>query len=176
VLSIVARFKLLSKSMTLLRPASEPSRPPVLRRLMHRYWRFARGVTLGVRAAAIDSENRVFLVRHTYVPGWHLPGGGVEPGETALDALARELREEACIEVTGEARLQGVYLNLHASDRDHVLAYVVRDFRVTEPKRPDREIAEAGFFALDALPEGTTAGTRARLDEISRECPPSPVW
>jgi ADP-ribose pyrophosphatase YjhB (NUDIX family) len=143
---------------------------------MHRYWRFTRGVTLGVRAAVIDSDNRVFLVRHTYVPGWHLPGGGVEPGETALDALARELREEASIEMTREARLQGIYLNLHASNRDHVLVYAVRDFHVTEPKRPDREIAEAGFFALDALPEGTTAGTRARLDELTRGRPASPVW
>ena len=157
-------------------PSHEPSLPPLLRRLMHRYWRFTRGVTLGVRAAAIDSGNRVFLVRHTYVPGWHLPGGGVEPGETALDALARELREEACIELAGGPQLKGVYLNLHASDRDHVLLYVVRDFHITETKRRDREIAEAGFFAMDGLPDGVTAGTRARLAEIAQGLPPALVW
>ena len=157
-------------------PSREPSLPPLLRRLMHRYWRFTRGVTLGVRAAAIDSGNRVFLVRHTYVPGWHLPGGGVEPGETALDALARELREEACIELAGGPQLKGVYLNLHASDRDHVLLYVVREFQVTEAKTRDREIAEAGSFSPDALPDGVTAGTRARLDEIFRGAAPALVW
>jgi 8-oxo-dGTP pyrophosphatase MutT (NUDIX family) len=154
----------------------EPSLPPFVQRLLHRYWRFSRGVTLGVRAAVLDADGRVFLVRHTYVSGWHLPGGGVEPGETGLDALARELREEAAIEITGEARLHGVYLNLSASDRDHVLLYVVRDFRVVEAKTRDREIAEAGFFPLDALPEGVTAGTGARLDEIGGARPPSPVW
>ena len=39
-------------------------------------------LTVGVRGAIIDEHNRVFLVRHTYVRGWHLPGGGVEVGES----------------------------------------------------------------------------------------------
>lgn len=154
----------------------EPKLRPGVRRLLHLYWRFSRGLTLGVRAATIDADGRVFLVRHTYVPGWHLPGGGVEAGETALDALARELREEASIQIAGEAQLHGIYLNRHASDRDHVLVYVVRAFRILGPKTPDREIAEAGFFSLDALPEGVTAGTRARLGEIVEGRPPTPVW
>jgi ADP-ribose pyrophosphatase YjhB (NUDIX family) len=155
---------------------SGPRLSPFLQRLMHRYWHLSRGVTLGVRAAALDDAGRVFLVRHTYVPGWHLPGGGVERGETALDALARELREEACLELAGAPRLHGVYLNLTASDRDHVLLYVVRDFRVLSPKAPDREIAEAGFFPLDALPDGVTAGTTARLAEIRNGRPPAAEW
>lgn len=143
---------------------------------MHLYWRFSRGITLGVRAVAIDEKNRVFLVRHTYVPGWHLPGGGVEPDETALDALARELREEASIEITGAAQLHGIYLNRHASERDHVLLYAVRTFRVMAAKTRDREIAEAGFYSLDALPDGVTAGTRARLEEIAEGRPPAALW
>jgi len=51
-------------------------------------------MTLGVRAIVFDEQkNSVFLVKHTYVPGWQLPGGGVDSGETFGQALEKELRE-----------------------------------------------------------------------------------
>ncbi|WP_414473451.1 NUDIX domain-containing protein [Microvirga sp. M2] len=143
---------------------------------LHTYWRFSRGMTLGVRGMVLDGENRVFLIRHTYVPGWHLPGGGVETGETALDALARELAEEACIAIDAPPVLAGVFFNRRVSRRDHVLVYLIRHFTVVDKKQPDREIAEAGFFPLDRLPEGTTEATRRRLAEIVEGRPLSPVW
>lgn len=138
----------------------------LFRRGLHTYWRFARGMTLGVRGIVLDGGGRVFLIRHTYVPGWHLPGGGVETGETALEALRRELREEAAIAFDEPPRLHGVFFNAGASRRDHVLAYVVTRFTVLGERRSDWEIAEAGFFPLDALPEGTSAATRRRLAEV----------
>lgn len=145
----------------------------MLFRLLHVWFRWTRPLTLGVRAAVFDDHGRVFLVRHTYMAGWHLPGGGVEVGEAARDALARELREEAEIELTGEPILHGVHWNRRASRRDHVLVFVVRNFRELGPKRPDAEIAEAGFFPIDDLPEGTTRQTRERLTEIAASPVPS---
>jgi 8-oxo-dGTP pyrophosphatase MutT (NUDIX family) len=87
-------------------------------RLMHFYWRFSRGLTLGVRALVLDAEGRVFLIKHTYTGGWQLPGGGVEAGETLLEALARELCEEGNIEMTGPPQLHGVFFPLDALPHD----------------------------------------------------------
>jgi len=158
------------------RAGREPTSSRLVGRALHLYWRFARGLTMGVRAAVLDDAGRVFLIRHTYVPGWHLPGGGVETGETALAALRRELAEEARIDVAAEPPLYGIYFNARASRRDHVLLYVVRDFRVIEPKMPDREIAEAGFFPISQLPDGATPATRRRLAEIASGAAPSATW
>lgn len=149
---------------------------PALRRIVHLYFRFARGMTLGVRAVVVDADNRVFLVRHTYVTGWYLPGGGVEVGQTFREALEMELREEGRIALTGEPVLHGVFLNSHVSVRDHVVVYVVRDFHQDRMPEPNKEIAETGFFALDALPPDTTEGTRQRLAEIFDGKPVIPTW
>lgn len=145
-------------------------------RLLHLFFLASRPITLGVRAAVFDARGRVFLVRHGYVPGWHFPGGGVEPGETAATCLTRELAEEGNLELAAAPELFAVYFNRAASRRDHVIVYVCRGARQSAPREPDREIAEAGFFAPDALPTGTTAATRARLDEIAGKAEPSHFW
>ncbi len=149
---------------------------PVLRRLLHLYWRFARGMTLGVRGVVLDGDNRVFLVRHSYVSGWHLPGGGVEVGEVVRTALQRELMEEGRIEISGEPVLHGIFLNGHVSPRDHVAVYIVRDFRQDRKPEPNCEIVDCGFFAPDSLPAETTVGTRLRIAEVLDQAPPTLTW
>lgn len=162
----------MSESMSKLRRKLEP----LLRRVFHLYWRFGRGMTLGVRAVVLDGNNRVFLVRHGYVSGWYLPGGGVEVGETFADALKRELIEEGCIELSGEPALHGLFHNSHVSRRDHVAVYVVRQFRQDRIPEPNHEIAACGFFEVNALPEGTTPGTRLRIEEVLDGRAPVGTW
>ena len=147
-----------------------------VQRLLHTMNRFWRPLTMGARALAIDGQNRVFLVRHSYLPGWHLPGGGVEPGETVLKSLERELEEEGNIVLDGEPELFGIYFNAGVSVRDHVVIYVARDFHQTAPRGADLEIVETGFFPVDALPEGATRATRARLAEALGGAKRSEIW
>ena len=149
---------------------------PQLRRAFHLYWRMARGMTLGVRGVVLDGDNKVFLVRHSYVSGWHLPGGGVEVGETFLEALRRELVEEGRIELTGEPVLHGLFFNGHVSRRDHVAVYVVRQFRQDRLPKPNHEIVETGFYDAAALPAETTKGTRLRIAEVLDGAKPIATW
>ncbi len=135
-------------------------------RLLHWSFLLTRPMSLGVRAIVISPDNEILLVRHGYVSGWHFPGGGVEVGETCLESLKRELEEEARIAIEAPPVLHGLFFNRQTSRRDHVAAYVVRSFRVLGERSPDWEIKEARFFPREALPEGTTRATLARLAEI----------
>lgn len=147
----------------------------MIRRFLHLYWRMQRGMTLGVRGVVLR-DNEVMLVRHGYTPGWHLPGGGVEPGDSFEAALLKELSEEANIRVTGKPILHGLFQNKNASLRDHVAVYVVREFEYGGPLAPTFEIQEAKFFSLGALPGDTTQSTRRRIAEILEGTPPLLQW
>ena len=149
---------------------------PLIRVLFHIYWRFSRGLTVGVRGLVLDGEGRVFLVKHSYVAGWHLPGGGVEKGETLLAALARELREEGKIELNAAPVLHAIYFNRRISSRDHVALYVVRSFQQTALPQPNHEIVAHGFFAMQDLPADTSRATRERIAEVVTGRTPSETW
>jgi 8-oxo-dGTP pyrophosphatase MutT (NUDIX family) len=149
---------------------------PIIRPMVHFYWRFSRGATLGARALVIDGSGRIFLVKHSYVDGWHMPGGGVETGETLLTALARELAEEGNIQLAGKPELHGIFFNARVSRRDHVALYIVREFRQDGPPVPNQEIIAHGFFAIDALPPDTTRATRARIAEVLGGAAVSELW
>jgi ADP-ribose pyrophosphatase YjhB (NUDIX family) len=149
---------------------------PFVRRCLHVYWRYSRGLTLGVRAVVVDGLGRVFLVRHSYVPGWHLPGGGVEPGETIMTALARELAEEGNLALTEVPVLHGVFFNSRVSRRDHVAVYVVRAFRQDGTPEPNHEIVEHGFFDPKALPANVAPGTLRRIAEVFEGAPVADRW
>ncbi|MGU3496695.1 NUDIX domain-containing protein [Xanthobacteraceae bacterium A53D] len=153
--------------MWLLRPLLPFA--PLVRRMRH-------GVTLGVRVAALDGEGRVLLVRHTYTPGWHLPGGGVDVGETPDAAARRELREEANTHLTGPLALHGFFFNPASGGRDYVACYHASGVAFGPLPARSLEIAEVGAFALDGLPPDTTPATRRRLNEIASGTPPDDCW
>lgn len=152
-----------------------------LRRMALSATRFRRAMTLGVRVAAWDEEGAVLLVRHTYLRGWYLPGGAVDPGETLAEAALRELREETGVlpgpSPAGGPELFAVYHNVRDHPRDHVALFRLVGVRVPEGAlAPNREIREARFFAADALPEETTPATRRRLAELAGDTEISPQW
>ena len=112
---------------------------PFTRPLFFAVSRWTRGMTLGVRSVAVDQRGRVMLVRHTYLAGWWLPGGGVDRGETTGDAAARELFEETGLRPTAPGRLVSIHSNERFFRGDHVLVYRFDAFEVSpDPSRRNR--------------------------------------
>lgn len=148
---------------------------PFVRPLLQVHYRFARGLTLGVRGMVFDEAGKVLLIRHTYVRGWHLPGGGVERHETAEEALGRELVEEAGVVVRGRPSLISIYSNHPNFKGDHVLIYRVHEWSACDPTSRG-EIEAVAWFHPDELPRSVTGGTRRRIDEALGRRDIEPFW
>ncbi|MFO1170886.1 MAG: NUDIX domain-containing protein [Hyphomicrobiaceae bacterium] len=145
-------------------------------KLIQPYWRMRRGLTLGAQGIVFDAEGQVLLVKHGYRPGWHFPGGGVEWGETIETALARELSEEAGVQLTARPRLHGVFANFATFPGDHIAVFVCESYDRPVTPKPTTEILESRFFPLGALPTGLADGARRRLAEIDAGTPPAHDW
>ena len=139
---------------------NQQERPSVLGRILstrfglavlHRYFLLTRGMTLGVRVLVQNSKGDILLVKHTYVPGWHLPGGGIDHGEDAQQAAARELYEECGIKDLKDLRQSKIIYNSKVSKRDHVIVFNAASSE--NPKTSNNlEIKTAKFFSLEDLP------------------------
>lgn len=133
-----------------------------------------RGLTLGVRAQVFDESGRLLLIRHSYMPGWHFPGGGVEFGETAVEALRRELVEEGGVAISGEPRLLGLFRNPEWTAGDHV-AFFDAGLWSPCPRRWGVEIEAGEFFDPAALPDDVHGSVRRRLAEAGG-APAAALW
>ncbi len=136
-------------------------------------------ISLGVRLIVRDPLDQVLLVRHTYIKGLHLPGGGVDVGETAQDAAVRECFEETNFLVQSDLRLVGLYFNRHHSNRDHVatfLADIDRPLGDADLKPQAIEISQVVVASIKDLPAGTTGPTRRRLAELKTAEPSAIDW
>ena len=109
-----------------------------------------------VGALVLDDDGRVLLSRRAYEPQagkWDIPGGFLEEGEEPLDALRRELREEAAVEIE-PVEFAGIWVDRYGGDDEATATlnlYWTARIVSGEPTPAD-DVAEFAWFPVDELP------------------------
>ncbi len=138
------------------------------------YFRLLGRSTLDVRAIVVTEDQKVLLVKHTYLPGWFLPGGLVERGESLLAAVRRELFEETGIRSITTPTLFSVYLGNMRGVANYPAVFIVNQYQLNPQNSP--EIAEMAWFTIADLPHDTSPATRRRLMEYFQQHPIAECW
>ena len=131
------------------------------------YWRIRRPVLIGVRIAPLRGTDEALLLRHTYLTGWFLPGGGADAGETLQTAALREMSEEVDLHADTDPELVALETVFKDGKTDHVALFSVPV--EGEPTVDGFEICEARYFRFDALPEDISPLTRRHLALVRRQ-------
>ncbi|MBL8063062.1 MAG: NUDIX domain-containing protein [Anaerolineales bacterium] len=124
-----------------------------------------RPIRMGVRVLMLQ-DDKVWMIRHTYMSGWHLPGGGLKKWESLDQAARREAREETGAEL-GDISLLGTFTAHVQWNTDHTIVFLCKDFKITG--KSDGEIAEVRVFPLDALPENVFRPHRHLLEAFKKD-------
>jgi 8-oxo-dGTP diphosphatase len=123
--------------------------------------------SIGVFAVIFDEQGRILCVKRNYPPfNWTTPGGGVDDGESLIQAVEREVREETGYIVQAK-RLLGAYSSTY---KDDLVLSIEAELVDREEWQSNQEISEMGFFAKDELPQPMKSGTTARiLDAFNKD-------
>jgi 8-oxo-dGTP diphosphatase len=127
--------------------------------------------TVTVAAMLFDDKGRILLLEHVFRAdrGWGVPGGFVSKGEQPEEALRRELREEASIEI---ADVKFLFTRSLRTLKQVELYFRAR--AIGNPTASSFEIKQAQWFPLTDLPAGLSEDQRRlieraiALDENSR--------
>lgn len=131
-------------------------------KLLQATWFVRRPRTFGAHALALTPERKLVLVKLRYAPGWRVPGGRRNPGESAEKAGLRELREEIGLASHGRVRLACEVEQAVHFKRDLSALLIVED--VVYRPRWNLEVEQVAEFAIDDLPRDTIPSTLRWID------------
>lgn len=122
---------------------------------------------LTVDAVVTDASGRVLLIERGHPPpGWALPGGFVDPGETLEEAVVRELREETALRARSVKQFH-TYSDPDRDPRHHTVSTVFLVEAEGVPRAGD-DAARAEFFPSRSLPEPVAFDHARILRDVER--------
>jgi 8-oxo-dGTP diphosphatase len=128
--------------------------------------------SVSVAGVIVDESGRALLVKRRDDGRWEPPGGVLERGETIIDGLRREVREETGLEIE-PGPLTGVYQNM----RRDVVALAFRCRATGGQLTPSDETSDFYWAAPDEIAELTTEVFAVRLlDGLKGEAVPPVRW
>lgn len=115
----------------------------------------------------LQQADNLLLVKQGYGQQyWSLPGGLVEAGESIDQAAIREVKEETGLAITIK-RVVGLY----SKTRENALAITLAGKIIGGELKPDNEILECHFFALDQLPSHVRGHFYVRVEDYKDGIP-----
>ena len=128
----------------------------------------------GVRALIPNRSSEVLLQHRTDTHLWGLPSGAVEPGESAIEALKREVMEETSVTVM-RVEPMGLYSGPTQKfvypNGDKVqcfaVAFIVREWEGC-PQADGTEGSDVRFFQLGQMPQNLVQIHKETLDDYAR--------
>ncbi|KPJ99846.1 MAG: NUDIX hydrolase [Nitrospira bacterium SG8_35_4] len=114
--------------------------------------------------AIIEMNGGVILIRRKNPPpGWAIPGGFVDYGESLEEAVVREMKEETCLDIT-LVRQFHTYSAPGRDPRHHTVSTIFIATATGSPEAAD-DAADIGIFTQETLPEEIAFDHRQILED-----------
>lgn len=139
---------------------------------VHFFWKVSKYKKSRARAIILNADkSKILLVKNITYRSFHLPGGGIEVGESGQDAVTREVQEELAINIT---ILYSLGRYVYQKTDKHVEIFVAQttstDFKM------QWELDDASWFPLTQLPELRKTTRQTLRDFFAHNEPVSGIW